>query len=87
MVNGSSHLLSQNYCPLCFLLTDRNIHKIMESWIHADMEWIGLEGYLKTIYFQPIAIDRDIFSLDQVIQSLSNTDLNISRDDHYNSPG
>lgn len=61
MVNGSSHLVSQNYCPLCFFLTDRNIHKTMESWIPADMERFGLEGNLKAIYFQPTAIGRDIF--------------------------
>lgn len=23
--------------------TDKNVHKIMKSWIHAIMEWFGLE--------------------------------------------
>ena len=44
------------------------------------MEWFGLEGTLKLIWFQPPAMSRDIFHQPRVLRAPSNLALNPARE-------
>lgn len=64
-----------------------NIHEIGVSLNHGNIEWLGLEGAINSIYFQPLAMGRDIFYDTRLFKAPSSLALNTPRDGAFTIKG